>query len=122
MPIRSYIKIYGPPVLAAINGLEKLATDMPEVCIMDTIIYGTPNWSEVYANPSEVQDYFNRLPGGVAYERCDSIISEKGEMLGEYDFFFEWFKEPTMDELNEMIKNIDEVLTPLGCKYTITTK
>jgi hypothetical protein len=36
--MRSYIKIYGPPILEAIKELEKLAVDLPEVCIMDYVI------------------------------------------------------------------------------------
>ena len=36
--MRSYIKVYGPPILEAIKELEKLAIDMPEVCIMDCVI------------------------------------------------------------------------------------
>jgi hypothetical protein len=55
-------------------------------------------------------------------ERCNKIISRSGEMLGEYDFFFEWFKDPSMEELNNFIEKIDTVLTPLGCRYTIITK
>ncbi len=37
--MKSYIKIYGPPILEAIKALEKLAIDTPEVCIMDPIIH-----------------------------------------------------------------------------------
>ena len=36
--VRSYIKIFGPPILEALKTLEKIAIDMPEVCIMDLII------------------------------------------------------------------------------------
>jgi len=36
--MRSCIKIYGPPILEAIRELEKVAVDMPEVCIMDYVI------------------------------------------------------------------------------------
>jgi len=36
--MRSYIKIYGPPISKAIKELEKLAIGMPEVCIMDYVI------------------------------------------------------------------------------------
>jgi hypothetical protein len=32
------IRIYGPPVFEAIRELEKLAVDMPEVCITDYVI------------------------------------------------------------------------------------
>ena len=51
-----------------------------------------------------------------------TIISKSGKKLGEYDFYFEWFKDPTMDELNNLIEIIDEVLTPIGSRYTITSK
>ena len=36
--MRSYIRIYGPPILEAIKELEKLAVDMPEVRVMDQFI------------------------------------------------------------------------------------
>jgi 5,10-methylenetetrahydrofolate reductase len=50
------------------------------------------------------------------------VISNKGERLGEYDFFFEWFKPPTTDQVEALIEKIDETLEPLGVRYTITTK
>ena len=37
----SYIKIFGPPVLKAVRELEKVAVDMPDVFIMDTIFART---------------------------------------------------------------------------------
>jgi len=67
-----------------------------------------------------VTGYFSSL--GMSAERCNTIISKSAEMLGENDFFFEWFSKPTMDQLNDLIKKIDEALTPLGCRYMITTK
>ena len=39
--MRSYIKVYGPPLLKAVKTLEKLAIDVPDVCIMDTLIEAT---------------------------------------------------------------------------------
>jgi hypothetical protein len=122
--MKSYVKIYGPPTLKAIKTLEKVAVDMPEVCIMDTIIAGTPDYLSVFAEPDYTAQYFQSLPEAVdiTVERCGNIISRSGEALGEHDFFFEWFTEPTMDQLNDLIEKLDETLAPLGCKYTITTK
>ena len=115
----SLIKIYGPPVLKTIRALEKIAIDMPEVCIMNTVIIDqTPN----FADPTYTSDYFSVIPVEIEVERCDTIISKSGEKLGEYDFFFEWFKEPTMNELNNLIEKVDEALAPIGSQYTITTK
>ena len=116
--MKSYIKIYGPPTMKAIRELEKVAVDMPEVCIMDTIIaVEQPRLTDAGA----VMDFFGPV-AEISKERCSNIISKSGETLGEYDFYFEWFTDPNMDQLNDLIEKIDESLAPLGCKYTITTK
>lgn len=116
--MRSYIKIYGPPVVKAIKALEKVAIDVPEVCIMNTFI---ESYMPTFDSRMGAMGYFAGL-GEISVERCDKIISRSGEMLGEHDFYFEWFKKPSMAELNNLMEKIDEALTPLGCKYTITTR
>ncbi len=118
MATTSFIKIYGPPVLKAIQELEKIAVNMPEVCIMDTIIENLPD----HTNPDYVANYFESIPTEVEVERCSNIISKSGEKLGEYDFFFEWFTEPNFEQLKDLIQKIDEAIAPTGCRYTITTK
>ena len=134
--MRSFIKIYGPPVLKAIRNLEKIAVDMPEVCIMDTLISrevpaslardigGAPPAARI-SDPiysAMAGRYYASSGISIPVERCSSIISRSEQMLGEYDFFFEWFQDPTTDQLNELVKKIDAALAPLGCRYTITTK
>ena len=121
--MRSYIKIQGPPVLKAIEALEKMAIPEEEVCIMDSLLagamsYGTPNLSTMEG----VADYFAVTGIGLADKRCGNIISKSSEQLGDYDFFFEWFTNPKPDRLKELIGKIDETLAPLGCGYEITTK
>ncbi|MFH0897780.1 MAG: hypothetical protein V1850_07035 [Candidatus Bathyarchaeota archaeon] len=119
----SYIKIYGPPFLKAIQALEKVAVDEPEVCIMDTQIVGIPIQNSVgFGDSSQVQTYFDSIGVELPLQRCSKIISKSGEKLGEYDFFFEWFTNPGQVEVNNLTKKIDDALAPLGCKYTITTK
>lgn len=115
---RSYIKIYGPPILEALRALERIAIDMPEVCIMDKIIELS---GPVFDDVAGVFNYFSSL-GEITRERCEKIISRSGASLGEYDFYFEWLRDPNMEQVKELIRRIDEALTPLGCKYTITTK
>jgi len=117
----SYLKLYGPPVYEALKALEKIAVGMPEVCIMSQMYtVSIPNPS---TSPEMAYNYFSDLLSvDVDRDRCDTIISKSGERLGEYDFFFEWFKDPTMDELNDLIRRIDEALKPLGTRYTITTR
>jgi len=116
----SYLKIYGPPLLKAIKTLETIAIDMPTVCIMNTRIKlefgGIPDPSA----PDDIRTFFK--PVEIEEERCRTIISRSGQKLGDYDFFFEWAKKPSVAELNDLIGKIDKALTPLGCRYTITTK
>jgi len=127
----SYVKIYGPPLLEALKALEKVAIDMPEVCIMDTTIQAIVGAPEIPGSSFGAADISFDTPDGVMAffgaddipeERCDTIISKSGESLGEYDFFFEWFTKPDMSQVEDLIKRIDETLAPLGVKYTLTTK
>lgn len=136
--MKSFIKIYGPPILKAIKVLERIAVQMPEVCIMDTIIShqipqyigrkrsrkpGKTYGDFLIADASEfAMRYFNSSGIQIQTERCHNIISRSGVSLGEYDFFFEWFEEPNQEKLNELINKIDQALTPLGCLYSITTE
>jgi hypothetical protein len=73
------------------------------------------------SSEANIQTYF-ALAGMLTTERCSNIISKSGETLGEYDFYFEWFTNPSMEQINDIVEKIDEALAPLGCKYTITTK
>ena len=124
VPKTSYIKIYGPPIFKAIKELERVAVDVPVVCIMDTVIAGVPDYTNAFSDPDYTQQYFSvaDVSTEISVERCGKIISKSGEKLGEYDFFFEWFTEPTMGQVNDLLEKIDEALAPLGCRYTITTK
>ena len=131
--MKSIIKLYGPPIYKAIKALERIAVDMPEVCIMDTIIeqyypeasalgYGSSSSDGHPQSGSEwTQNYFSPL-ASITVERCDTIISKSGETLGDYDFYFEWFTKPSMNQIYDLIQKIDDTLSPLGVKYTITTK
>lgn len=49
-------------------------------------------------------------------------LTEGGPITGEYDFAFEWASPPSLDQIRLLIRSIDEVLAPLGCRYTITTR
>lgn len=135
--MRSYIKIYGPPILEAIKALEEIAIPIEEVCIMDTIWesggadvatdIGVPAGLEE-ASPglgfsaSAVEQYFVQNFGSISKSRCENIISKSGQSVGEYDFYYEWVSEPSQTRLTDLIQKIDDALKPLGCRYTITTK
>ncbi len=66
--------------------------------------------------------YYERHSVVVPVERCQSIISSSGDLLGEYDFFYEWLEGPSAEQLNLLIESIDGSFESLGCRYTITTK
>ncbi len=137
--MRSYIKIYGPPVLKTIRVLEGIAIDLPNVCIMNSvIIHEIPRFlskdigggSAPYSS-SPTQDpflsgwtknYFGSRGIEIPVERCNYIISRSGMSLGDYDFYFEWEVVPDNIKLFELIDKIDAKLAHLGCRYTITTK
>jgi hypothetical protein len=129
--MKSYVKIFGPPIGKAIVALRKVAVETPEVCIMDTGIAATLD-SASYSTSSlagapaldtmeGVQTFFGGAEA-IPEERCDTIISKSGESLGEYDFFFEWFQTPTVAMVEDLILKIDEALTDVGVRYTLTTK
>lgn len=115
--MKSYIKIYCPPLLKSIRALEKIAIDMPNVCIMDTLIETEMPLSDDYA-----LEHFGEFGEEVPIERCNKIFSKSGEKAGEYDFYFEWFSDPTHEELKELILKIDYVFTQLGSRYLIINK
>jgi hypothetical protein len=130
MNMNSYIKIFGPPLLKAVRELEKVAIEIPEVCIMDFVISSeiSPGLAkDLGGNSVEshnlISDYFfNGTSTRIPVERCQTIISRTSISMGEYDFRFEWRKKPTMKEVEELITRIDAALSPLGVRYTITTK
>jgi hypothetical protein len=120
----------------AIRALEKISIDMPQVCIMNTsITHAIPaeiardigleveNNYSVSGDPYNMTiNYFKASGILVGSERCRNLISNSREALGEFDFFFEWFKTPTREQLFDLIRRIDEALTSLHCMYTITNK
>ncbi len=130
----TFIKILGPPILSAIKALEEVAVSMPDVCIMDTIITneiprsvrrgldGRVMGRDFKRDPRIAEfaySYYRSSGVVISRERCESIFSQSGASLGDYDFFFEWTKNITSVEYEEFIEKIDEKLSPLGCFYSI---
>ena len=129
--MKSYVKIYGPPMGKAIAVLRKVAIETPEVCIMDTGIAaaldvtssatGSMSGAGSLDTMEGIQTFFGGS-GTISEERCETIISKSGETLGDYDFFFEWFQKPTVSMVEDLISKIDESLADVGVRYTLTTK
>lgn len=129
--MKSYVKIFGPPMGKAIEALRKIALDYPEVCIMDTGIAavldlptsggGIISGGGTLDTMEGIQTFFGGS-ASISEERCDTIISKTGESLGTYDFFYEWFQKPTVAQVEDLIVKIDEALADVGVRYTLTTK
>jgi hypothetical protein len=133
--MKSYIKLYGPPLADALKALRKLAIDFPEVCVMDNALESSLGLGSIrgpggisgaggqgtLGSVELVINYFGG-PDEISKERCNTIISKSGESVGEYDFYYEWFKKPTVVQIEELIGKIDEALAPTGVRYTITSK
>ena len=134
---RTFIKIIGPPILKSLRALEKVSINMPEFCIMDTIISneiperfsgdvgGERYKTSIPRDPiiaNYALNYFKASGTVLNRERCFTILSGKPDLLGKYDFFFEWNKDFNSDDYNNLIEKIDEALTPLGSLYTLTNK
>ena len=129
--MKSYVKIYGPPLGKAIKALRKVAIETPEVCIMDMGIAATLDVPSIGGSTMSDGASLDSLDGiqtffggasSISEERCDTIISKSGESLGEYDFFYEWFQKPSVSEVEDLISKIDKALKPVKVRYTLTTK
>jgi hypothetical protein len=116
--LKSYVRIYGPPLLKAMRALEKLAISTSEVCIMDSMIESA---APQFNTQEGIMNYFSAV-GGIPEQRCGTILAKGGIKLVDYDFVFDWFKEPKIEQINMLIEQIDEALAPLGVQYTIATK
>lgn len=126
---RSYVKLYGPPLLKGLKALEKVAIEMSETVEMIIRFYDValPTLSyDIYLEDPDlkVEELSNILLPEVPLEVEEKVrlISRASDALGNYDFFFEWGREPTKEQVLELIEKIDKALAKCGCKYTIITK
>ncbi len=120
--MRSRIKIYGPPLAQALDELRKIAHEMPEVPLYYHYILGRVPVSRSETAPLEDESKMVLGLGESFKAKTKPSIKEAHSVLGEDDFCFEWESDPTPEQLRTLIEKIDKALSPLGCKYTITTK
>jgi hypothetical protein len=119
----SYVKIYGPPVLKAIKALEAVAVDLSKVTEVKFSHKCLPYPNRMQSNVRDFEKYLKNMER--TYVECYEpvkLISDSHQMLGEYDFLFEWAEKPTMAKIENLVEKIDEALKDLGCHYTLMTK
>lgn len=118
--MKSYVKIFGPPLGKALIALEKVAVQMSMVTTM--------RFKHILIDPSisfERSDDAPMLPMQnipISTLEKQKLISKASHAFGEFDFFFEWGIEPNYQQVCELINKIDDALAPLGCNYSLVTK
>ncbi len=120
---RSYVKVYGPPVLKAIKALEAVAVEMSKSTKVKFSHKCLPYPNRYQGNTRDWNQYLKNMQN--MYVDCYEpvkLISESQQLLGEYDFFYEWTEEPKMAQVQDLLQKIDDALEGLGCNYTLTTK
>jgi hypothetical protein len=115
--LKALIRLYGPPYREAVETLERIAVESPHICLMNPLLLHADPYSQAV---DWVYNYFKGR-GKVSYERCGHILAEEKDLEG-HDFVFVWMLEPTQGYIDELIKQIDEALIPLGTMYTLTVK
>lgn len=121
--VRSYVRIYGPPVMEAIKALEAVAVDMNKTDQIKFSHKCIPYPRYTQQDSRDWQSYLQTLQK--TYVDCyepAKLISDSHTMLGEYDFFFEWSEAPTNSQMYALMRKIDEALKGLGCHYTLKTE
>jgi len=121
--VRSYVKIYGPPILKATKALEVVAVDMSKAIDVKFSHSCVPYPTRMQSTKNDWDQYIQNMKR--IYVDCYEpvrLISESHQLLGEYDFFFEWTEEPKMSQIEGLLEKIDVALEGMGCSYTLTTK
>jgi hypothetical protein len=121
--VRSNVKIYGPPLMKAIKALEATAVEMSKTTALKFSHTRIPYPTRMQGNTKDWNEYLKNMER--TYVDCYEpvkLISDFKQLLGEYDFFFEWTEEPTMARIEELLEKIDAALEGLGCYYKLTTE
>jgi len=121
---KTYVRIFGPPLLKAMKALEGVAVEMSKSTEVKFSHKCVPYPSRMQSDKRDWESYLKNLQH--TYTDCyepQKIISDASMTLGEYDFMFEWAeKKPSMKQVQNLITEVDKSLAPLGVLYTMTTK
>ena len=121
--VTSYVKIYGPPVLKAIKALEAVAVDLSKATSVKFSHKCLPYPTRMQSDTRDWSEYLKNMQR--MYVDCYEpvkLISDSHQMLGEYDFLFEWAEKPTMAKIEDLVEKIDDALKGLGCHYSLVTR
>jgi hypothetical protein len=99
--LKSYVKLFGPNIDQALTELENLANDFSQI----------DDGKSAGIKHEEKRGFLSRLFGG----------EKEQPIIGDFDFAFSWHADPTIDDMIEFVKHIDEKLEPIKTRYTITS-
>ena len=119
---KTYVRIFGPPLLKAIKALEELAVDMSKTTEVKFSHKCVPYPTQLQSDRRDWDSYLKNMRK--MYVDCyepQKIISDASMTLGDYDFVFEWTDKPSMKKIKNLIERIDDKLSDLGCYYTLNT-
>ncbi|MCK4317377.1 hypothetical protein KAW53_01320 [Candidatus Bathyarchaeota archaeon] len=120
---KTYVRIFGPPLLKAIKALEGVAVDMSKAIEIKFSHKCVPYPTRLQSDKRDWNNYLKNLQK--TYTDCyepQKIISDASMTLGDYDFVFEWTEKPSMKKVLGLIENIDGALGDLGVHYSLTTE
>jgi hypothetical protein len=120
---KTYVRIYGPPLMKAIRALEGVAVKMSSETEVKFSHKCVPYPTRMQTDKTDWNNYLKNLQN--TYTECyepQKIISDASMTLGEYDFVFDWTEKPNMKKIEGLIEKIDEALSEVGVHYTLTTE
>ncbi len=98
--MKTCLKLFGPRIADALSALEEMVEEIREDASMSRIV--------VAIDPS--MDLMT-----------EQMIRDGAQSLGEYDFVIEWRSPPPSRSLRKLIRKLDAILAPTGCRYTVTS-
>ena len=121
--VKSYVRIYGPPLLKAIKTLEGIAVELSNKTEVKFSHKCVPYPTRLQSDKNDWNAYLQNMQK--TYKDCyepEKILSDASMTLGDYDFVFEWTSKPSMAKIEDLIKKIDAALKDVGVMYTLTTE
>lgn len=121
--VKSYVRIYGPPLLKAIKALEGVAVTMSTKTEVKFSHKCVPYPTRMQSDKNDWNAYLQNMKK--TYTDCyepEKIISDASMTMGDYDFVFDWTSKPSITQIEDLIARVDAALEKVGVMYTLTTE